>query len=72
MDKERQNRINIKMVQQIGNPPKAMDYSHSGDGSMSLDESEAYDKDYAEYIRRVNRVRPQLIQKYRNVPTDQL
>ena len=39
---------------------------------MSLDESEAYDKDYAEYIRRVNRVRPQLIQKYKDVPTAQL
>ena len=72
MDKERQNRINIKLVQLIGHPPKTMDYTNSGDGSMSLDEYEAYDKDYAEYIRRVNRVRPQLIQKYRDVPTDQL
>ena len=72
MDKERQNRINTKMVQLIGHPPKKMDYIHSGDGSMSLGESEAYDKDYAEYIRRVNRVRPQLIQKYKDVPTAQL
>ena len=72
MGKERQNRINTKMVQLIGHPPKKMDYIHSGDGSMSLGESEAYDKDYAEYIRRVNRVRPQLIQKYKDVPTAQL
>lgn len=72
LDSAHQQFINLKIVEEYGEPPKIEKYPHHFNGQITCEGSEAYEKDTDGYVELVNRVRPQLIQKYKNVPIDQL
>lgn len=72
LDSKRKEFINLKMIQEYGEPPKIEDYPHYPNGLITCEGTKAYEKDDAEYVELVNRVRPLFIQKYKDVPIDQL
>lgn len=72
LDSAHQQFINLKIVEEYGEPPKIEKYPHHFNGQITCEGSEAYEKDTDGYVELVNRVRPQLIQKYKDVPIDQL
>lgn len=64
--------IDLKIVEEHGAPPKIEDYPQYTNGLTTREGYEAYEKDTDGYAELVNRVRPMYIQKYKNVPIDQL
>ena len=72
LDSAHQQFINLKILEEYGEPPKIEKYPHHFNGQITCEGSEAYEKDTDGYVELMNRVRPQLIQKYKDVPIDQL
>lgn len=72
LDSEHQKFINSKIEEELGEPPKIENYPHYPNGKITDDGNKAFKADFDWYAEVVNRSRPQYIQRYKDVPIDQL